>query len=280
MPLDIRFLSGNTSLGEADGVLLGCPLEDPSLWRKGAVALPHALREVSHHFHSYHAALDRDLSRCRICDVGDVDCGNLDAAFSKIEEAAFSYLQKDKFLLSVGGSHLISYPLLKAAWKRHPDIKVVSIGAGHCFEAKDSIDDDSCLYHAVKDFLPRESLVSLGVRMGSAASYQKSQRRHRHIPPRVKKGLIERLPKMYHHPVYLSLDMNVLDPAMVPGATHPMWGGIGTLELLDTLSLLQGVSVVAMDISGVSVPLDSSQISVIHAVLAVKECFLHFLPQN
>ncbi len=285
MPLDIRFMSGNTSLEEADGVLLGCPLEDPLLWRKGAAEFPQALREVSRHFDSYHPALDRDLSRCRICDAGDVDLKGSDeigmnAAFSKIEEAAFSYLQKDKFLLSVGGSHVITYPLLRAALKRYPDLRVVSIGAGHYFEAHKTVDDESCLYHVVKDFLPRESLAFLGVRMGTGESYQKNQRRHRHIPPRVKKGLIERLPKLYHRPVYLTLDLNVLDPSLVPGATHPMWGGIHTLEWMETLSLLQGVSVVAMDISGISVPLDPSAISTIHGVLSVKECFLHFLPQK
>ena len=112
MPLDIRFMSGNTSLEEADGVLLGCPLEEPFVVAKRRRGISQALREVSRHFDSYHPALDRDLSRCRICDVGDVDLKGSDeigmnAAFSKIEEAAFSYLQKDKFLLSVGGPMLL-----------------------------------------------------------------------------------------------------------------------------------------------------------------------------
>ena len=136
MPLDIRFMSGNTSLEEADGVLLGCPLEDPLLWRKGAAEFPKRcgkspaisiltiLRWIGFISLSH-------------CDVGDnslkgSDEIGMNAAFQKSKKRRFP-ISKDKFLLSVGGSHVITYPLLRAALKRYPDLRVVSIGQGHYF---------------------------------------------------------------------------------------------------------------------------------------------------
>lgn len=271
------FLTAKKQDPFSSAVLLGCPYEDPLAFRKGAAAAPGAIREFSRHLTTYHFPSQKDLSAMSLSDMGDIDfCGcPEEEVFSLLEKTASSFFYDKRFLLALGGSRGISYPLIKAAKKAYPKLKVISLDAHSGREPKgDRVSHDDLFSHLLEDTLREKDLYSFGVRVGSKESFDASGIRNISSPLKVKKGVMEHLHHLCKYPVYLTIDMDVLDPPFAPGSGHPVYGGIGTSELLETVSLLRGLRIVGMDITEIVPCFDHSGITTILGTALVKEALI------
>lgn len=279
----VPFLSAEAEEKYADAVILGCPYEDPGAFRRGAGEAALAIRAFSRHISGYHPDTGRDLTQWALADE---DCPTKtewteSAVFSKLEETAFSILGDKRFLMALGGTRAISYPLIKAAKKTYPRLKVISLDAHTGRERRgEFIGHDNVFTALTEDFFPKGDLYQWGARVGSAEAAKESGIHHFYYPPHVKKGVLEQMHKLYKYPVYLSIDIDVMDPPYAPGSGHPVYGGIGTSELFETITLLQSLNIVAMDLTEIVPAYDSSGITAALGATIVKEALIHFLPKT
>lgn len=284
----VPFLAAEAEEKYADGVILGCPYEDPGAFRHGAKDAPAAIRDFSHHISSYHPDTGRDLARWAVADkdclkeneyVGSAEM-NETAVFSQLEETAFSVFRDKRFLLTLGGTRAISYPLIKAAKKTYPKLKVISLDAHTGREKRgEYVTHDNVFTSITEDYFPKSDLYQWGSRVGSEYAVRDCKVRQFYAPPHVKKGVLEQMHKLYKYPVYLTIDIDVMDPPFAPGSGHPVYGGIGTAELFETIALLQSLNVVGMDLTEIVPAYDKSGITGVLGATIVKEALIHFLPK-
>ena len=277
----VPYLAAKTPGEIADGLILGCPYEGPGAFRRGADTAPRRIRRFSHHISGYHPQTGRDLFDISIGDLGDmaVEGVSEDVVFSRLEKTASSFFLEKRFLLTLGGSRAVSYPLIKAVRSVYPRCKIISFDAHSGREESNDFVGHDNLFTALLDegVITESDLYVFGTRVGSKEAIAKSAYKRFENPPKVRKALMEQMHRLYKFPVYITVDADVMDPPFVPGSGHPVYGGIATAELFDSISLLQSLNVVGMDITEIVPPLDRSGITEIFGATLVKEALIHFL---
>ncbi len=279
MTARLRFLGCNKNLDEAKAVFCGAWFNDGES-REHA---PDIIRGISRQIDDYHILTGKNLSSIGIHDCGDIilEKGDKDTSFEPLADFAASIFSRRKMLFTIGEDREISYGLIKAAAKRFENLRVLSIDAHHGREEiGEGINSYNFLTHCLADFLPAENLLQLGIRCGSRDSYNAGLRRHRHLPPRVKRGMLERLPRLYHVPVYVTIDLDVLEPCYAPGVDFPIPGGICVTELIEAIRYFESVSVIGADICGIDLRRDNSSITASLIGNLVKESYIYFLANN
>jgi agmatinase len=288
--------------GTPRAAVLGLPYEGGICWRQGTAQAPHRLRELS----STSPAVSEDgylidPVRFGLRDLGDVapraadllenpdDAARRDY-FARVERAAADGLQLggapgDVFLLSIGGDHSLSIPLLRGFARVFPaGFGLVSLDAHpDLFDEYDgSTLSAACPMRRALELgtLAPEHLVIVGTRSYNAVELAFMERqRIRFVPAcelaergvgSVLAELRERLAGL--RDVYLSVDIDVADPACAPGTGAPVAGGLSSRQLLDLVrGLLGGLPVRAMDLVEVSPPLDASDVTLFLALQVVFE---------
>ena len=277
----IPYLGAEASKKFADGLILGCPYEDPGAFRKGSETAPRRIRDFSRHISGYHPRTEQDLFDKSIGDLGDMTVSGIteDVVFSELEKTASSFFREKRFLLTLGGTRAVTYPLIKAVKSVYPQCKVISFDAHSGREKRsDFVGHDNLFTSLIDDGVLGDSdLYTFGIRVGSKQAMGQSAYKGFENPPKVKKAVLEEMHQLYPFPVYVTVDVDVMDPPYAPGSGHPVYGGIATAELFDCISLLQSLNVVGMDITEIVPACDRSGITEIFGATLVKEALIHFL---
>lgn len=226
----------------------------------------------------------------KVFDGGDVLLTpNLETYYRRIEEDAYELLKSEKFCVFLGGDHSVTIPLSKAVGRYYAGKK---IGVIHfdahpdlCSEYKGNKWSHACpLRRVVEGVIPPAHLAQVGIR-----SYEKEENAYYRQHPELTviksydifrdgyEAISERLIRQFQNydMVYITLDIDVLDPAFAPGTGTPEGGGISTRELLYIINrLMEQTPVKAMDMVEVAPPLDTdSQITSWVAVKVIYEVF-------
>ena len=270
--LGARAPSGTLPLGAL--TLVGVPYDATASFRRGSRFAPEAIRWASDSIETYSPLLDRDLERVPFVDAGDLRVDGLPAA--KMVSVVRRHLGAGvPFLL--GGEHTVTLAGVRALTPRCPDLVVLQWDAH-----TDLRDEDrgSRLTHAtvmrqlVDGGCP---LVQLGIRAGTLAEFDLARQRSFHVsrgvalPP----SLLETL---RGRPLYLTVDVDVLDPAVAPGTGNPEPDGAAYPELLAALRSLAGHRIVGLDLVEVCPPCDPTGATAIIAATLVREMILLFAP--
>lgn len=261
----------------ARGILLGCPWEESSSFRTGAVDAPVAIRRFAGAYEHRYGG-EPTLSTDSLWDVGDVSLAGDNGTWhglAKIESAAAEYWQNGRFLLSLGGSHGITYPLLKAACTRYPTLHYLAFDS-HNGERNtdDGVTHSNYLYHCLENFIEREKVHVLGSRrLATALCCGASNVKSR---PQLYCDTMALMTQLRNQPLYLSICLDVLEPAVAPATARPTFGGIDSEELFAVLYLMRKLNVVAMDIVGLVPNLDVSGATTALAAEIVRESCLYF----
>ncbi len=279
---------------DADTLVWGIPFDTGVSYRPGARFGPGHIRQSSRLLRPYNPALDASpfLSR-RVADAGDVGVNPFDipAALATIQEAATELSGTGRTLVTLGGDHTIALPLLRVQHARHGPVAVLHFDAhldtwdtyfgapythGTPFRraAEEGLIDHAHSMH-VGLRGPLYSRIDLdeSAAMGFAAVHARdfARRSLDEIIARMRARLGER-------PVYVSLDIDVLDPAFAPGTGTPEAGGMSSRELLEVLRGLEGANVVGVDLVEVSPAYDHAELTGIAAAHALYE-LLSVLPR-
>lgn len=268
-------------VGDHDVAVLGVPFDAGVTYRPGARFGPSAIRQASRLLRPYNPALDvQPFDSVQVVDAGDVPCNPFDIskAMVEVDDAAHGLIVGGKPLVSLGGDHTIAYALLKAMNRVHGPVALVHFDAH--LDTWDTyfgapLTHGTPFRRAAEEglFLQGQSM-HIGIR-GSLYSSQDLRNDEalglsivhcREFDRIGADGVLERLrQRVGTAPVYVSVDIDVLDPAHAPGTGTPEAGGMTSRELLEIVRGLDGLPLVGADIVEVCPAYDHAEITSVAA---------------
>lgn len=270
------FLAARSSLPpglRATATLLGAPYDRTASFRRGARFAPATIRWASQSIESYSPTLDRDLEDLALLDAGDLPVENLPPEVL-VEEASHAIGGAMGLSVLLGGEHTVTVGAVRALAARHPDLHVLTLDAH--LDLREEYDgtrwSHACTTRRLVDVVGEQRIAVLGVRSGTRQEFAAAR------------GLLaaERRLTLDHElwsrlegrPLYVSVDIDVVDPAFAPGTGTPEPGGPSTGDLLDLLRVLAPLRVVGLDVVEVAPPYDPSGQTAVLAAIIVREALL------
>ncbi len=265
-----------------DVAILGVPFDAGTSYRPGARFGPQAIRQASRHLRTnFHPAYDTEPFRTlQVADAGDVACNpyNIEEAIGQIEAAANDVLGQAPALVSLGGDHTIAVPLLRAANKvagrvalvhfdAHLDTWDTYFGAPYTHgtpfrrAAEENLFDDAASLHVgIRGPLYSRDDLARDAELGFKVVHCDELQSHGvdHVVARIRERVGEQ-------PLYLSIDIDVLDPAHAPGTGTPEIAGLTSRELVNIIRGLKGLNLVGADIVEVAPAYDHAEITALAA---------------
>jgi agmatinase len=262
--------------------VVGVPFDAGVSYRPGARFGPQAIREASRLLRPYHPALDLEpFAQAQVVDAGDIAVNpfDIEEAVATIEAAALELTADGARLVTLGGDHTIALPLLRAAVARaarpvallhfdaHLDTWDTYFGAAYTHgtpfrrAAEEGLLDAESLAHVgtrgplySREDLTDDERFGFGI-VTSADVYHRGVR-----------AVVEQLrERVGERPLYVSIDIDVLDPAHAPGTGTPEAGGMTSRELLEILRGLRGLDLVGADVVEVAPAYDHAEITAVAA---------------
>ncbi len=271
----------------ADAIVWGIPFDAAVTNRPGARFGPQAIRRAAAIFdndpqYPFHRDLFADLA---VVDYGDclLDTGNHQKTPGKIERDAAKLLKSGAFLLSLGGDHFVTWPLLKAHAARHGKLALVQFDAHQdtWFDDGKRIDHGSFVARAVRDgVIDPERSIQVGIRTHAPEDfgikilhgYDLDEMKAADIA----KAIVERTGGAK---TYVTFDIDCLDPAFAPGTGTPVAGGPSSAKMLSVLRQLGDLDMVGADIVEVAPAYDHADITAI-AGATVAQHYLGLLAEK
>ena len=270
---------------DVDVAVLGTPFDTGVSYRPGARFGPGHIRESSRLLRPYDPATDRQpFGEQQVVDAGDLAINPFDIpeALRDVEHGARSVLEQASRLVVLGGDHTVALPLLRAVRALHGPVAVVHLDAHldtwDTYFGAEYTHGTPFRRAAEEGLLDPEGCMHVGVRgplYGPADLTDDSALGFTAVPATEvdaigAAGVVERVrARVGGRPVYVSLDIDVLDPAFAPGTGTPEAGGLTSRELLTVLRGFAGLDVVGMDVVEVAPAYDHAQVTGIAAAHAV-----------
>jgi len=263
-------------------VILGIPLDETTSFRPGTRFGPTSVRAASHALESYSLRQKRCLVPENYYDAGDLvlPLGNVEEALLVIKAASQEILAKGKKFMAVGGEHLITYPLVQSTLEKYPDLVVIQMDA-HMdmrFSYTGTGFSHATVMRRVIELLGPGRLYQLGIRSADKMELEDTEGLSEIHFYKVIEPLGSLVSKIADRPIYLTIDIDVVDPAFAPGTGAPEPGGITSQELLDAIGILSGKNIVGADLVEVAPAYDATGQTGLLAAAIVKECLLLFTP--
>jgi agmatinase len=207
------------------------------------------------------------FDRAKVIDAGDLvfDCGDAEDFTYRLEAATSEILKSGKTMLALGGDHFITLPILRAYAKHHGEMALIHFDAHtDTYDNGSAYDHGTMFYHA-----PNEGLISAkhSVQIGIRTEYDQNDHGFNVINAMEANDLsaeaiVARIRDIIgDKPVYVTFDIDCLDPAFAPGTGTPVCGGLNSDKVLKILRGLAGVNIVGMDVVEVSPPYDHSDLT-------------------
>ncbi|MEW4220834.1 agmatinase [Rossellomorea marisflavi] len=278
------FIKSHPSYEESSVVLYGMPMDWTVSYRPGSRFGPTRIREVSIGLEEYSAYLDRELEEVKYYDAGDIPLpfGNAQRSLDMIEDYIDGLLADGKTPLGMGGEHLVSWPVMKAVAKKHPDLAIIHMDA-HT-DLREEYEGEplshSTPIRKIAEHIGPENVYSFGIRSGMREEFQWAKENGMHISKfEVLEPLKEILPTLAGRPVYVTIDIDVLDPAHAPGTGTVDAGGITSKELLASIHEIarSEVNVVGADLVEVAPIYDPSEQTANTASKLIREMLLGWM---
>ena len=280
------FFSSTDSYDKSDLILLGIPMDYTASNIPGSRFAPKRIRELSYTLENYSPIFD-DFIDEKFYDAGDIvlPWGNTGKSIKFREETAKGILADGKKIVSIGGDHLITYPVVKEYAEKYKDLVVLQFDAHTDLreEWNNEKYSHATVLRLVHDMIKKGSLYQFGIRSGSKEEFDFAKK-HCHI---YKNNVYEPLKKVLgnlsNKDVYITIDIDVLDPAFAPGTGYIEAGGISSKELLDSVSILlleSNVNVVGADVVEVCPPTDNSDRTSAIAAKLLREIIIGMAKNN
>lgn len=258
---------------ESHFIVLGVPFDGTSSYKPGSRFGPSAIREASCNIETFSLRTLEDIEHLKICDVGDllVTHGNVMETVKNVERVTAEIVKSERFPIILGGEHSVTYGAVKAIGK---DVTVVQ------FDAHMDLRDEylgekwshACVMRRISEEVGVPHIVEVGVRAPSREEYQFAKKNGvnffssetvnsspREMCEKIKK-LVDRASK-----IYLTIDIDCLDPSVAPGVGNPEPEGINISTLLDIIQSIVNPRVKGFDVVEVSPPNDPSGITAVGA---------------
>ena len=275
----MNFIGADSTFEDSRIVIFGAPYDSTTSFRPGTRFGPSAIRSESFGIETYSPYQDRDLETdVAVHDAGDLELpfGAPDRALAMIEAKADEILSAGKIPFLLGGEHLVSLGAVRAAAKRFPDLHIIHFDA-HADLREDYLGvrlSHACVMRRCHDLLGDGRIWQFGIRSGTRDEFAFMREGHVTTEP-FSVNTLASLSFPEGTPVYLTVDLDVLDPSEFPGTGTQEAGGLRFTELLSSLTgILRRFNVVALDNVELSPGLDASGRSTALACKLLREQLL------
>ncbi|MCP9900765.1 agmatinase [Cyanobium sp. Cruz CV13-4-11] len=248
--------------------LFGVPYDGTTSFRPGARFGPAAIRDVSSGLESYDPQLELDLEDLAFADLGAVAIpfGAPEPVVAAVHQATEAVLALGLAPLMLGGEHSISSGAVAAVAQRHPDLVLVQLDAHADLRQSwlGARHSHACAMRRCLEVLPSGELRQIAIRSGTREEFQELRSSGRLVPIA---AMAEALAPLRGRPLYLTVDLDWFDPAVLPGTGTPEPGGFHWPQFAELVEELRHHQLVAADVVELAPQLDPSGVS---AVLAAK----------
>lgn len=276
--VDLSFQSCKSEYKESKVVLFSSPMDTTTSYRPGTRFAGNAIRVESIGIEWYSPYLDMDLKDYKTCDIGDLELpmGDVEKSLDVIYNTTKSILKDNKLPMMVGGEHLVTLPVVKATEEKYKDLRIIHLDA-HT-DLRDSFLGRKLSHATVlrrcHDLLGDNRIYQFGIRSGDKHEFEWAKT-HTHLQKFNLDGLDEVIEEIKDYPVYITIDLDVLDPSIFPGTGTPEPGGITYKELLKAINSFTKLNnIVGADIVELAPMLDNSNGSTIVAAKTLRELIL------
>lgn len=271
------FFACSCGYRQAQTVIFGAPFDSTTSFRPGTRFASRVMRQESFGLETYSPYQDRDLEDYPIFDSGDLELcfGSPPLALADIEERADKILSDGKLPLMIGGEHLVTLGAVRAAVKKYPDLSIIQFDA-HTDLREDYLGEP--LSHAAVlrrcwDLVGDGRIHQFGIRSGLREEFEWAKS-HTNLHKFDFEGLGKAVDSLAGKPVYLTIDLDVLDPSVLPGTGTPEAGGVTFAQLLEALRAVSKLNIIAADINELSPVYDQSGASTATALKVLRELLL------
>ncbi len=278
------FIGCDSSYEDAKIVIFGAPFDSTTSFRPGARFGSSAIRHESFGIETYSPYQDKDLTDYNVFDKGDLELcfGSSEKALKDIEDCASEILNDNKMPLLIGGEHLVTLGSVRAVAKKYPDLHIIH------FDAHADLRDDylganlshACVIRRCHDILVDGRIHQFCIRSGEKAEFEFAKK-HTDMHKFNFNGLAELVDSFEKNtapiPVYLTIDLDCLDPSAFPGTGTPEAGGVTFMELLGAIEKVSNLKIVAADINELAPMLDTTGVSTAMACKVLRELLLALL---
>ena len=271
------FIGCDCEYEKAKTVIFGAPFDSTTSFRPGTRFGCSAIRAESFGIETYSPYQDKDLLDYDIFDAGDPELciGSVETALSQIEKIADEILADGKRPVMLGGEHSVTLGAVRAVYKKYKDLYIIQ------FDAHADLRDDylgvrnshACVMRRCHDILGDGKIYQFGIRSGEREEFRFAEK-HTVMHRFDVDGVENILGGLKGKKVYLTIDMDVLDPSAFPGTGTPEAGGVTFKELLGAVLKLKDLDIVGADINELSPHYDQSGVSTATACKLLREVLL------
>lgn len=268
------FADAEADFNEADFIIFGVPYDKTSSFRIGASEAPKEIRKASWNFETYNLKTGVDLRDIKFHDYGDIKVKNdsPNDMVKKICEFTSTLLKKNKFPIVIGGEHSITPGIVNA----YPDdLAVLSLDAHLDFRQQYENEpyNHACVIRRIADYIDINNIAVFGVRSAEKEELEDAKNKglfyidsYRIREKGTKKALDDIKNRFKDKQIYLTLDIDVLDPAYAPGTSTPEPFGLTPFDVLDCIECFSS-QLIGFDIVEVCPPYDRGETALLAAKL-------------
>ena len=276
-----EFLGAISEYKDAVAVIYGAPMDFTVSFRPGTRFGPEKIRNVSVSLESYSPYRDKYLDDIKFYDAGDLvlPFGNVEKGLQMIYETTEELHENNKFPIMLGGEHLVSLPAIQATHKHFKNLKVIHLDAHTDLREVHGgeINTHATVIRKVADLIGGSNVFQLGIRSGDREEFIYGRENTNFYFDQVVEPLDEVVRKCGTDPVYITLDIDVLEPAFAPGTGTPEPGGCSVRDLLYAFEKFSKLNVIGFDLVEVCPPYDHAEITSVTAAKLVREAILGFV---
>ena len=273
------FIGCDCEYEKAEIVLFGAPFDSTTSYRPGARFGSSAMRHESFGLETYSPYQDKDLPDIKVFDSGDMELcfGSSEAALADIEARAAEILADGKLPLLLGGEHLVTLGAVRAAVKKYPNLHIIH------FDAHADLRDDylgaklshACVIRRCHELVGDGRIHQFCIRSGEREEFAFAKE-HTQMQKFTFDGLEETVAQLKANgtPVYFTIDLDCLDPAVFAGTGTPEAGGVSFVQLLAALRCVCTANVIGADVNELAPMLDASGVSTATACKVLRELLL------
>lgn len=272
------FADANANLADAQLVILGVPFDGTSSHRAGSAEAPTAIRKESYNFESYLPRYGCNLETIPFHDLGDMKkLQSVSELFEQLPNFIKDIIQDNKFLITLGGEHTVSVPVIKTHMDAGKNKEFGIIYFDAHFDYRDNYLDEklshACAARRISELVGVKKIIGIGIRSYSAEEAQDAEKAKLHFFSAdlvneigMKNVIRDALEYLGTDKIYLSIDMDVFDPSFAPGVGNPEYFGLNPWQLREGLELL-APHLIGADIVEVSPPFDNGNTAALAAQL-------------
>lgn len=268
--LDKNFIGSKDDYLSSEIVMLGMPYDCTCSNRTGTRFAPQQIRVESVGIETYSPYFDFDISDINFYDAGDLEFpfGNAKKMLDIVYDNVNSIYEDNKKLLGVGGEHLVTLGSIKALSKYYNNLAVIQFDAHTDLREQylgEELTHSGVMYQVAK-IIGYENIAQIGIRSGEKDEFEIMKKYD------TCKNNYSELDKFKNKNIFITIDLDVLDPSLMSGVGTPEAGGFNYNELIDWLKYLKNFNIIGLDIVELAPDIDITKVSTATACKLIREC--------